>query len=90
MIALFNLLVGNAIMVGISLMGAVRQRGWRSTPFALVNPLYWVLHSLAAWRALYQLVRNPYLWEKTPHGLDPAADPADAAHPSPAPAPAKL
>jgi hypothetical protein len=25
--------------------------------------------SLAAWRALYQLVAAPYLWEKTEHGL---------------------
>jgi hypothetical protein len=32
-------------------------------------PLHWLLLSLAAWRALYQLVRNPYYWEKTEHGL---------------------
>jgi hypothetical protein len=25
---------------------------------------------VAAYRALYQLVRDPYLWEKTEHGLD--------------------
>jgi hypothetical protein len=25
--------------------------------------------SAAAWRALWQLVRAPYHWEKTPHGL---------------------
>jgi hypothetical protein len=25
--------------------------------------------SLAAWRALLQLVRDPYHWEKTEHGL---------------------
>ena len=24
---------------------------------------------IAAWRALHQLVRNPFHWEKTPHGL---------------------
>ncbi len=30
-------------------------------------PIYWVLISLAAWRALWQLVRRPHLWEKTPH-----------------------
>jgi hypothetical protein len=31
--------------------------------------LHWVLLSLAAWRALYQLVVAPYAWEKTEHGL---------------------
>lgn len=30
-------------------------------------PLYWVLISISAWRALWQLVRVPHLWEKTPH-----------------------
>lgn len=30
-------------------------------------PLYWLLMSLAAWRALGQLNTRPFLWEKTPH-----------------------
>ena len=36
--------------------------------FALLTPLYWLLISFAAYRAVYQLVRDPYLWEKTEHG----------------------
>lgn len=31
-------------------------------------PAYWVLHSLAALRALWELVRRPYFWAKTQHG----------------------
>ncbi|MGO9791611.1 MAG: hypothetical protein ACLP8S_19555 [Solirubrobacteraceae bacterium] len=68
-IALINLIVGNGIMIVLNLIAAVRDQGWRSAPFALLNPLYWILHSLAAWRALVQLIRNPFYWEKTPHGL---------------------
>jgi hypothetical protein len=34
-----------------------------------VLPLYWVLHSVAAIRAAWQLVRQPYRWEKTTHGV---------------------
>ncbi|MDT6940122.1 glycosyltransferase [Brucella pseudogrignonensis] len=30
-------------------------------------PAYWVLISISAWRALWQLVFKPHLWEKTPH-----------------------
>ena len=71
--ALVNLVVGNLVMVGLNMLAAVRERGWRWAPFALLNPLYWVLHSWAAWRALYQLVRDPFHWEKTPHGLDARA-----------------
>jgi hypothetical protein len=45
-------------MIGLCALAAVRDRGWRSAPLALLNPLYWVLHSWAAWRALVQLL-NP-------------------------------
>lgn len=37
---------------------------WR---LVLFTPLYWLLMSLAAWRAVWQLWRKPHLWEKTPH-----------------------
>jgi len=30
-------------------------------------PAYWLLMSLAGWRAAVQYYRNPFLWEKTPH-----------------------
>jgi hypothetical protein len=32
-------------------------------------PVYWMFLSWAAWRALWQLLRAPYKWEKTEHGL---------------------
>ena len=36
---------------------------------ALLAPLYWILQSVAALKALYQLVFRPFFWEKTVHGL---------------------
>ncbi|MDD9908209.1 MAG: glycosyltransferase [Ahrensia sp.] len=39
-------------------------------------PVYWMLLSVSAWRALWQLSRKPHLWEKTPHRL---SEPASAA-----------
>ncbi len=69
-IALINLAVGNGIMVALNVLAAVRGHGRHAVPFALLQPLYWVLHSFAAWRALVQLIRRPFYWEKTPHGLD--------------------
>ncbi|WP_312470621.1 MULTISPECIES: glycosyltransferase family 2 protein [Brucella] len=35
--------------------------------YILAIPAYWVLISVSAWRALWQLVWKPHLWEKTPH-----------------------
>lgn len=33
----------------------------------LFTPFYWMLMSIAAWRAVWHLWRKPHLWEKTPH-----------------------
>ncbi|MDD3306670.1 MAG: glycosyltransferase [Acetobacterium sp.] len=38
--------------------------------YALFTPVYWILMSIAAYKALFQLVKNPFYWEKTHHGLD--------------------
>ena len=68
-------------MIALNLIAAMRGHGWRSAPYALLNPFYWVLHSVAAWRALVQLIRNPFYWEKTPHGLAQASAHAQGALP---------
>jgi cellulose synthase/poly-beta-1,6-N-acetylglucosamine synthase-like glycosyltransferase len=36
---------------------------------ALLVPFYWLLQSVAAIKAIYQLVFRPFFWEKTVHGL---------------------
>ena len=36
---------------------------------ALLYPLYMVLHSIASYKALWQLILRPHFWEKTTHGL---------------------
>jgi len=64
-----NLLVGNGAMILLTAMAARRRRALHLTPYALLTPAYWVLHSVAAWRALWQLAWNPAHWEKTPHGI---------------------
>ncbi len=46
----------------------VGKRGELLIP-ALLVPLYWVMMSMAAVKALSQLVGAPTFWEKTVHGL---------------------
>jgi cellulose synthase/poly-beta-1,6-N-acetylglucosamine synthase-like glycosyltransferase len=53
----------------LGLIGLARRRLLRQAWVLLLMPLHWLLLSLAAWRGLYQLVRDPYRWEKTAHGL---------------------
>lgn len=37
--------------------------------YALITPIYWALMSIAGIKALWQLIVNPFHWEKTEHGL---------------------
>jgi len=63
------LILGNAMMIYVSMMGVFKRRRYRLVLWALANPLYWLLHSLAAYKALWQLIVKPHYWEKTEHGL---------------------
>ncbi len=47
---------------------------------AMFVPIYWVMMSIAAVKAMWQLVGTPSFWEKTVHGLDhdQQAEPVDA------------
>jgi cellulose synthase/poly-beta-1,6-N-acetylglucosamine synthase-like glycosyltransferase len=56
--------------VALTIAGLWRQRaGWRLMACQLLLPLYWILHSFAAARAAWQLLREPSRWEKTEHGV---------------------
>lgn len=76
-VTFFTLVIGNASMVVMTALAARRRRNTRLMGYALLNPAYWVLHSIAAWRALFQLVVSPAHWEKTPHGIQHGPAPVD-------------
>ena len=63
------LALGYGVSAGLAMMGLARRGLLSSAWVLLLIPIYWLLLSLAAWRALIQLVRDPYRWEKTEHGL---------------------
>ncbi|MGH7594589.1 MAG: glycosyltransferase family 2 protein [Gemmatimonadales bacterium] len=68
-LALFNLLIGNALAIYVNMFAVFKRRLHMLVLFSLLNPLYWVLHSVASFKALGQLFTKPYYWEKTTHGL---------------------
>jgi cellulose synthase/poly-beta-1,6-N-acetylglucosamine synthase-like glycosyltransferase len=63
-----NLFVGYLVSMTIGVVSVAQRGRFWLAPSALFMPLYWLLISVAAYRALYQLARAPFLWEKTPHG----------------------
>ncbi|ANE48693.1 glycosyl transferase [Paenibacillus swuensis] len=72
--------IGNFLFVFSNIAGVywvireLETRGGRTfsyklVRYALLTPIYWVLMSIAAVKAAWQLVTNPFYWEKTTHGL---------------------
>lgn len=60
---------GLAAMVLPGALGCLR-RGWHELlPLVPLLPLYFLLVSLAAWLAVIELIRGPFRWNKTEHGL---------------------
>jgi cellulose synthase/poly-beta-1,6-N-acetylglucosamine synthase-like glycosyltransferase len=67
--SLFNLLFGNAAMIYFFMLGAYKRGYYELLWHALTAPAYWALMSVAGYKGLWQLVHNPFYWEKTQHGI---------------------
>jgi len=71
--------LGATSVVYSALYAAREQRRFSLVPSLLALPAYWVMMSLAASKAVLQLVLSPSYWEKTVHGLSPARESTDVA-----------
>ncbi len=85
-ISIFNFVAGNTLMIYINMLAVFKRRYYELILFALCNPIYWLMHSIAAYKGLWQLIYNPFYWEKTNHGLtkmshSSAASAANASNP---------
>ena len=62
-------IAGYMASIVLALLGLARRNLLRHASILVLMPILWGLLSLAAWRGLIQLLRDPYRWEKTEHGL---------------------
>jgi cellulose synthase/poly-beta-1,6-N-acetylglucosamine synthase-like glycosyltransferase len=62
-------LLGNFAFFYMQLYICVRRGYADLARYALLGPFYWLLMSVGAWVGLVSLVRAPYYWEKTSHGV---------------------
>lgn len=67
--AFFSLIFGNFLYLYYYMIGCYKRGHHDLVKYALLVPFYWLAMSLAAWGALYSLVRRPHHWVKTKHGL---------------------
>lgn len=74
--------VGGTLSHWLFARKVIEIEGWKSMrkAFALY-PFYWLLHSVAAARAMWQLLTAPHYWEKTMHGVSSSFT-ADGLHPA--------
>ena len=75
--SIFNLMVGNILMIYINMIAVFKRRFYELILFSIANPVYWLMHSIAAFKGLYQLIVKPFYWEKTNHGLSKVASPTN-------------
>jgi cellulose synthase/poly-beta-1,6-N-acetylglucosamine synthase-like glycosyltransferase len=68
-ICMINLTIGNLAYLTIYVASCLKLKKHRYIPYALSMPVYWALMSFASWRGFIQLIRNPYHWDKTKHGV---------------------
>ena len=65
----FNL-VGGYTTYGLLAYAVLQSSRYSScTKLLFTLPFYWILISIAGWRAFVHLIVKPHEWEKTPHGL---------------------
>jgi len=67
--SIFNLMVGNILMIYVNMMAVFKRRFYELILFAIANPVYWLMHSIAAYMGLYELIVKPFYWQKTNHGI---------------------
>ena len=68
-IAVTSLVFGNFIYFYNYMIGCAKKGQWSLIKWVFLIPLYWLMTSIAAIVAFYQLIVAPHFWEKTEHGL---------------------
>ncbi len=63
------LIFGNFLYMYTYFMGCIKRDQYHLVKWALGTPIYWLMGSVAAFIAFYQLITKPHYWEKTKHGL---------------------
>ncbi|MBT3070824.1 glycosyltransferase [Rhodomicrobium sp. Az07] len=77
-IAAVNFVGGYAANIALSAFAVAETRHRHLMAHVLFIPIYWLFVSAAAYRALWQLFRAPFHWEKTEHGVSRIARPFPA------------
>lgn len=65
----FSFVIGNFLYLYSYMIGCAKRGRWELIKYVYLIPFYWLLISLAAVKAVFQLIVRPHYWEKTHHSL---------------------
>lgn len=68
-IGVLSLVFGNFMYLYAYMMGSAKRGYYELVKYGFAVPFYWLSMSMAAWVAVYKLIRQPFYWSKTKHGL---------------------
>lgn len=68
-IGALTLVFGNFLYMYYYMLGCAKRGYYDLIKYVFLVPVYWLMMSAAAWAAVYELLVNPYYWNKTKHGL---------------------
>lgn len=70
---LFALTVGNLFFITLAVIAPLKRRWFHLSLAGFTAPAYWLLTSVAAYKALWQIFFQPHYWEKTDHVISEMA-----------------
>jgi cellulose synthase/poly-beta-1,6-N-acetylglucosamine synthase-like glycosyltransferase len=68
-IGTLSLIFGNFLYMYSNMLSCLRLHRYSFIKWAFISPLYWLMMSVAAYVALFELIFRPHYWSKTKHGL---------------------
>ncbi|OGH10549.1 MAG: hypothetical protein A2857_06675 [Candidatus Levybacteria bacterium RIFCSPHIGHO2_01_FULL_36_15] len=68
-VGVFSLFIGNFLYMYYYMIGCAKRKYFGLIHYVFLVPFYWLGMSLAAYTATFKLIKQPYHWSKTKHGL---------------------
>ncbi len=63
------LVFGNSLYMYYYMIASVKLEQYDNVKYMVFVPMYWLLMSWAAWKALFEFIVKPHYWAKTEHGF---------------------
>jgi glycosyltransferase XagB len=68
-LGVISLVLGNFLYLYYYMIGCAKRGNFSLIKYSLFVPFYWLFISIAAFSAIYRLIKEPHYWSKTNHGL---------------------